>query len=389
MPLLKFTVLAAAMFVTMTAEFLPGGLIPTIAKDLNQSVAAIGQLISVFAATVVLTAAPVTALSVSLPRKPLMLAALLLVSAANVTAAAAPSFEMVLTARVAAGLGHGVFWSVAAAYASYLVPAHQLGRAIAITSGGGSLAGIVGVPIGNALGQFFGWRVAFLTIGIIGVVIALIALLTLPAAGPTPSPRPRQNRTRTRTPRDATPRVLLLSGMLLIVILGPTLFTTYMVAWLEDIAAFPANAVPILLLGGGIAGAVGLAFGGAFGDRFPGATLGVAGATCVLGLTAYAVLGGSSGLAPILVVVLVSGVAFGPIPMLLQTRIMKASTPETRSFAAALQTTAINIGIGGGAAIGGLLLDANGLHSLPATAAAVMGAGVAMLLWIELRRPHN
>lgn len=133
----ELIMLAAAMFVSMTIEFLPGGLLPGIVADFDVDVSAAGQLVTVFALTVVLTAAPLAQATRRLPRKRLLLVALGVIAAAGMLAAAAPSFAWLVAARVLAGLAHAVFWSVAGAYAAYLVPSSQVARATAWRPGRG------------------------------------------------------------------------------------------------------------------------------------------------------------------------------------------------------------------------------------------------------------
>ena len=50
--------------------------------------------------------------------------------------AIAPTFEILVGARIVGGMAHGLFWAVMGAYSGYLVPKEYLGRAVAITTGG-------------------------------------------------------------------------------------------------------------------------------------------------------------------------------------------------------------------------------------------------------------
>jgi predicted MFS family arabinose efflux permease len=80
------------------------------------------------------------------------------------------------------------------------------------------------------------------------------------------------------------------------------------------------------------------------------------------------------------------GVAFGGVPALLQTRMMRTASPRTRDVAGALQTTAFNAGIGGGALLGSVLLDTAGLPALPVATILFLAAGLALAFAPELRR---
>ncbi|MEQ1736159.1 MAG: MFS transporter, partial [Rhodoglobus sp.] len=153
--------LSALIFLTVTSEFLPTGLLPEIASELDVSQAQGGLLITIFAGTVVVSTTPLAALTRRFQRKPLLLVVLLVFILANVFAAIAPSYVFLMLARVLGGLAHGLFWAVVGAYAGHLVPKNMLGRAVAITSGGGTAAFVLGVPVGTAIGHAIGWRSAF------------------------------------------------------------------------------------------------------------------------------------------------------------------------------------------------------------------------------------
>jgi predicted MFS family arabinose efflux permease len=373
------------MFISMTVEFLPSGLLPAIAADLDRSVATVGQLVTVFAGAVVLSAAPLSALTRRVPRRPLLLVSLLVISAAGAAAALAPTFELLAAARAVAGVAHGAFWTVAGSYAAYLVPHHLLGRAMAVTGLGGSLAGILGVPLGNALGQWLGWRAAFGAVAVLGLGAAGAAWRLLPAVM---LPAPER---RIRTPWAGTrPRVLLICTALLVVVLGPGIFSTFSVPWLNDVAGLSPRAVPLYLLAGGFAGTLGLLATGAFYDRFPRASLAIAGVVSVAALCGMAIVGGAGQTVGVIGVAMVWSAAYGCLPAMLQTRVMKAVAPGARPVAAALQTTAINVGFGGGAAVGGIALGVVSLPGLPWLAAAVLAVGLLVLIGTDLMtRPSD
>jgi predicted MFS family arabinose efflux permease len=376
-PWIGLLTLAGAIFISVTSEFLPTGLLPEMASDLDVSLSTAGFLVSVFAGTVVIATTPLAALTRRYSRKALVVVVLLVLALANVLAAIAPTYEVLVGARVLGGLAHGLFWAVVAAYAAHLVPKQQLGKAVAITAGGGSAAFVLGVPVGTALGHGLGWRVAF---GIIAVVIALLALAVvkfLPAVnhhvvlktGEIPLPLRKDRSMR---------GIVLLCVVIVILITGQNIYYTYIAPWLINAAGFDESSVPFLLFLYGGAGAVGLVLAGFASDRFPKrgfaiALLGVM--ATVLSLAIW-----SANSVVVTVAIVVWGTAFGGIPAMLQTRMLHTASFRTRDLAAALQTTAFNIGIGGGALVGGLLLDSRGIESLPVT--LVLFVGVAFVLMV-------
>ncbi|MBT2551441.1 MFS transporter [Arthrobacter sp. ISL-65] len=163
--------LASAIFVSVTSEFLPTGLLPAMAHDMGVGLSTAGSLVTIFAGTVVIATTPLAVLTKRYPRKALIVVVLIVIALANVLAAFAPSYGILVCARVLGGLAHGPFWAVVAAYSAHLVPNHQLGRAVAITAGGGSAAFVLGVPAGTTLGHALGWRAAFAVLG--GIVLIM------------------------------------------------------------------------------------------------------------------------------------------------------------------------------------------------------------------------
>ena len=386
-PLVALLALAAAMFISMTSEFLPGGLIPLISDDLGVSVSQVGLLVTAFAAVVVATTIPVAWLTRKVSRKSVVVAALAGIGAATLLAAVAPTFEILILARVLGGLAHGLFWSVAAAYAAHLVAPEQIGRATAITAAGGSLAGILGTPLGHLLGHLVGWRLAFGAITALAVVVVVVIAVLLPEVAkdehvPVGS---------IEVPPSSDPsirRVVLICAVLVVVIVGGTTYGTFSVVWLLDVARLPVESVPVLLTASGVAGFVGLAITSRFADRHPRLVMLVAlGVFAVVHLVLPSVAGTPPG---VVALVLVAGLTWGTVPTLLQAMNMRAASARVRGFAAALQTTAINVGIGTGAAVGGLAIGAMGLTLLPAVAGGILVASalaIALLTFMIDTRP--
>ena len=376
-PWIGLLTLAGAIFISVTSEFLPTGLLPEMASELDVSLSTAGFLVTVFAGTVVLATTPLAALTRRYSRKGLVVVVLLVLALANVLAAVAPTYEVLVGARVLGGLAHGLFWAVVAAYSAHLVPKQQLGKAIAITAGGGSAAFVLGVPVGTALGHALGWRVAF---GIIAVVIVLLALAVIKFLPPVDHhvalktgeiPVPLR--------KDRSMRGIgFLCLIIVILITGQNIYYTYIAPWLIDAAGFAEDSVPFLLFLYGGAGAVGLVLAGFASDRFPKRGFAIA----LLGVMAAVFVLAIWSTNPVVVVVafVIWGTAFGGIPAMLQTRMLHTASFRTRDLAAALQTTAFNVGIGGGALVGGLLLDSRGIASLPGT--LVLFAGVAFILMV-------
>ena len=361
-PWVGLLTLAGAIFVSVTSEFLPTGLLPEMADELNVKVSTVGLLITIFAGTVVVATTPLAALTRRYPRKALLVVVLFIIATANILAASAPTFELLAGARILGGLAHGLFWAVVAAYSAHLVPKHQLGRAVAITAGGGSAAFVLGVPVGTALGHALGWRAAFIIIAVVVVILAIVVIRFLPAVNHHVPLATGEIALPLHKDRSLRP-VVILCAVIVILITGQNIFYTYIAPWLIEVAGFPSESIAFLLFLFGGAGAVGLVLAGFAADRFPkrGFVVGVLVVAASVLLIALA----SANTIVVIAAFVVWGVAFGGLPAMLQTRMLHTASFRMRDLAAALQTTAFNVGIGGGALLGGFILDGVGLHTLP------------------------
>lgn len=367
--------LASAIFVSVTSEFLPTGLLPIMAQDLGVGVSTAGLLVTIFAGTVVIATTPLAVLTRRYSRKALVVVVLIVIALANVFAALAPSYEILVAARILGGLAHGLFWAVVAAYSAHLVPKHQLGRAVAITAGGGSAAFVLGVPAGTTLGHALGWRAAFAIIGAIVLIIAIIVIRFLPPVnhqvtlktGESPLPLHKDHSLR---------GVIIVCAVIVIIIAGQNTFYTYIAPWLIQVADFPPPSIAFLLFLFGGSGAMGLVLAGFAADRFPKRCFALA----VLAVMASVLVLALVSANPVIVVAafVLWGVAFGGLPAMLQTRMLQTASFRMRNLAAALQTTAFNVGIGGGALLGGVVLDVAGIQSLPILEIVFLATGLAL-----------
>ncbi|UTT61462.1 MFS transporter [Microcella humidisoli] len=386
LPWSSLLLLSAGIFVAVTSEFLPIGLLPQLRDELGITEAQVGMLITVFAGTVVVATAPLTHLTRAVPRKRLLIVLLAIFAVANLVAALAPSYAVLVVARVIGGAAHGVFWAVVSPYAARLVPPERLASAVAIATSGATVATVAGVPLGTLLGSVVGWRASFAVIAGLVVVIAALIVAVLP---------PVEHRTHARDAvvgrpaRDATlAPVLVLCTTVVLVTLGHATFYTYIAAWVIDVAGFEGSAVAGVLLLFGAAGAIGVAVAGVLGDRFPRALLPVLLVGVGLSVAGLAALA-AHPFAVIVLIVLWSAF-LGGVPVIFQARLLQTASPALLDIAAAWLTVAFNIGIGGGALLGGFVIGAWSLAALPLVTVALLLAAIGLVAVVGgLARPSR
>ena len=178
---LPILALAIASFCIGTTEFVIMGLLPEVAADLGVSIPSAGLLVTGYALGVVIGAPIIAIATASLPRKPVLIGLAVLFVIGNLFCALAPSYWMLMIARVVTAFGHGAFFGIGSVVAANLVPRHKRASAIALMFAGLTLANILGVPAGTALGEMYGWRATFLAVVAIGIAAVTAIVLLVPA----------------------------------------------------------------------------------------------------------------------------------------------------------------------------------------------------------------
>ena len=369
------SMLAAGVFMSITIEMLPTGLLPEMSVGLGVAEPLIGLLVSVFAFAVVVTSTPLTALTSRMPRHGLLVIVLAVLGLTTLASAFVPEYWMLVAVRLIGGVAHGLFWAIVAAYAARLVPDHMIGRAISVTLGGGTLALVAGVPATTVIGQALGWRPVFGIVAALTLLAAVAVWRFLPQVGTDAAAAPTA--ARFRHGDVALGPVLLVCTITALTMLGQYAVFTYVAPLITEVVGLDAGAVGPLLFVYGVAGAAGLAVAG---SRLAFEPVRAMAGAMALGAVALIVLGFAPGVWPSLIAFAVWGLSFGAIPPLLQTRLLQASPASHRDAASALYTTAFNVGIGGGALAGAVLYEWVGVQSLPFVYAAVLVALTMVLV---------
>jgi predicted MFS family arabinose efflux permease len=365
------------MFVIGTDNFVFAGILNPVAKDLNVSASAAGQLVTVFSLAFALFSPVLATATAGWSRNQVLLCALALFSLGNVATALAPSYPLVLLARILAASGAAMYTPNAAASAAMLVPVAQRGRALSVVSGGLAVAAIAGVPAGTWLAGQSSWRSVLWALVAASVVVAATAALVLPRL---PVGPPIGLRQRLRPLAD--PRVLAVLAVTFLIFLGAFSVYTYIGAVLGPVTHGHGSRLAWLLVIYGVAGAVGTWLAGRATDRIGPVPVLLAG---LAGLTADLLLlpvSRTSYLGAVLALV-VWGIAGWSVTVPQQTRLL-ASAPEYGPLLMSLNSAALTLGVAGAAALGGL-----GLDVLDASKVCLVGGavtGLALLVAVVTSR---
>ncbi len=365
---LPLLALAAAAFGIGTTEFVIMGLLPDVALDLGVSTPSAGMLVSGYAIGVVIGAPVLAVLTARLPRKPALIGLMTLFILGNALCALAPTYGLLMAARVVTAFCHAAFFGIGAVVAADLVPREKRAQAMALMFTGLTFANVLGVPLGTALGQAAGWRATFWVVTLIGMLAALALAAWLPSRLPLQKGGSLISEFRSL----AKPPVQM---ALLISTLGSiSLFTvfTYIAYILRDITGFSAASTSWVLLLFGLGITVGGLAGGRLADWRLLPALGGLFAALAVVLAAFSWT--SHFQTATLVTIFIWGaLSFATVPAT-QMRVIDQAH-KAPNLASTLNQGAFNLGNALGAWVGGAMIGAG----LPLTTLPLVGAGVALL----------
>ena len=364
MPLAVFA-LALAAFCIGSTEFIVSGILLSVSTDLGVTVPTAGLLVTGYAAGVAVGGPILGLLLTRMPLKPAILGVMVVFAIGQLLCAFAPSYNLLLGARLISACGHGVFFGVASVAISQLVPADRRGAALSLFVGGITVANILGLPGGTAIGNAFGWRAPFLCIAALALLSVVAVFFALP--GRTKGEEAADAPLKLQAQQLLHQEVWLSYLTIAILMVGQLAFGTFQVAILTNVT--------------------GIWIGGKGADWNPNATMLI----IIAGqLVCFVLLLPAVHNAPAAAIMLFISSLFGfgfSTPM--QVRILNAAKAAPR-LAATLVSTAYNVGIAAGAFLGAALLNAGVDYALlPAAGivSSVLAGGVALLSVRLARRP--
>jgi len=364
------TSMTLGVFGLVTAEFLPVSLLTPISGDLGVTSGVAGQSITMTAIVAAIAGPAVVIGTRKYDRRWTVLVLTMTLIISSLIAAAATSIYTLLTARFLLGIGLGGFWAMSAALAMRLVPPHLMPRAMAIIMAGVSLATVCAAPLGAWIGATMGWRAAFgLSAGIGGVAL-LVQAFTLPAMPPS-----GHAGLATMAALLRRPAMRLGLVTILLVITGHFAGFTYIRPFLERVPHLGVETISLILLAYGVAGFFGNLLGGIVSERSPRLSITIFASLVAAAAVSMAVAGSSEIVAA--TAVAIWGLAFGAIPVSLQSFVVRAGSDEAES-AGALMLTTFQIAISSGAVLGGILIETQGPIAVVTflAAGALLGASV-------------
>ncbi|KQY16200.1 MULTISPECIES: MFS transporter [Massilia] len=362
--------LALAAFALVASEFMPVSLLSPIASDLRISEGQAGQAIAVSGAFALVTSLCVARLAGRLDRKVLLLGLTLMMIVSGTIAAFAPNYAVFMAGRACIGVAIGGFWSMSAATAMRLVPDRLVPRALAIVNGGNALATVVAAPAGSFLGALVGWRGAFFAIVPVAALAFTWKFVSLPALPATADARSGSVFALLKRPAVAYG----MAGVSLF-FMGQFALFTYLRPFLETVTHASVTTLTGMLLAIGIAGFLGTTCIGAVLDHHLYRTLAVIPLVMAVLAGALVAFGGSTAIVAVLLAVW--GFVATAAPVGWWTWLAR-TLPDDAEAGGGLIVAVVQLAIGLGATLGGVLFDAWGFRATFGLAALLLVIAAAL-----------
>jgi len=344
--------LALASFGIGTTEFVIMGLLPDVAGDLGVTIPQAGLLVTGYALSVAFGSPFLAVATARMDRRKALLLLIGIFILGNLLCALAPNYALLMAARIVTALCHGAFFGLGAVVAATLVPDQKKAQAIAMMFAGLTLANVLGVPFGTALGEAVGWRNTFWAVVVIGFAAAFALYAWLPRNMPTPHMK------LIHEARSLGSTQVILA-MLISVVVSASLFGvfTYITPILENVTLISPHEVTLMLLLFGIGLTAGNFLGGWLGDwKLMPSVIGIL-ALLIPVLSLFTLT--SASLVPAAVTIFCWGLLAFALISPLQMRVVNEAA-QAPNLASTLNQGAFNLGNAAGAWIGGLALT-NGL----------------------------
>ncbi|WP_432072108.1 MFS transporter [Streptomyces wuyuanensis] len=349
--------ITASLFVFLTTELMPIGLLTPLSESLHVSVGAAGLMVTAQGVAAGLGVPFIVAWTRRVNRRRLLTVLLGVLAVGNLITSIAPNYPLILGTRLIMGFASGVFWAIGVSMAMRIVPEKHANRAAAVVMSGISIATVVGIPLGTLLESASDWRATFLIWSGLSALVFLAVAFTIPSL---PSANAVSVREVFGLPvKNVALRVVLV--MVVFFVLGHFGAYTFVRPYLEESASATVGFITVVLIVFGIGGAIGNFIGGQTVNKSLRGSF-IVGGLILIGALVMLLTIGTNDIGVIAAMIL-WGLAFGVV-QLSQINMTLAAAPETFEAAMSLNTMAYNTCIALGALVGGLFADHVGVPSV-------------------------
>ena len=362
--------LAVGAFIFNTTEYIPIALLSDIGQSFGKAATEVGMMITVYAWIVALLSLPLMLMTKNIERRKLLLMLFALFALFHALSFFSWNFTILLVSRVGIALTHAIFWSITASLAVRLAPTGKTNQALGLLSTGTVLAMVLGIPLGRVIGQYFGWQLSFLLIGVCAAGVMLVLAKNLPAL-------PSQNTGSLSSLPSLFKRrnLMLLYAMTVLIITAHFTAYSYIEPFVLQVGGFKAEQVTIVL---SLYGLAGFAASYLFGKWFAKSQrLFMLGAVAVILLSALLLLPFASFPYAVYALVFIWGVAIVIVSLGMVSKVLAFASDAT-DVANSIYSGLYNVGIGGGALLGHYVTVWFGLSNIGIAGALLAAAGLAV-----------
>lgn len=362
--------LAVGAFIFNTTEFIPIALLSDIGQSFGKAATEVGMMITVYAWIVALLSLPLMLMTKNIERRKLLLMLFALFALFHSLSFFSWNFNILLVSRIGIALTHAVFWSITASLAVRLAPMGKTNQALGLLSTGTVLAMVLGIPLGRVVGQYFGWQLSFLLIGVCAAGVMLVLAKNLPAL-------PSKNTGSLSSLPSLFKRrnLMLLYAMTVLIITAHFTAYSYIEPFVLQVGGFKAEQVTIVL---SLYGLAGFAASYLFGKWFAKSQrLFMLGAVAVILLSALLLLPFASFPYAVYALVFIWGVAIVIVSLGMVSKVLAFASDAT-DVANSIYSGLYNVGIGGGALLGHYVTVWFGLSNIGIAGALPAAAGLAV-----------
>ena len=362
--------LAVGAFIFNTTEYIPIALLSDIGQSFDKPATEVGMMITVYAWIVALLSLPLMLMTKNIERRKLLLMLFALFALFHALSFFSWSFNILLVSRIGIALTHAVFWSITASLAVRLAPTGKTNQALGLLSTGTVLAMVLGIPLGRVVGQYFGWQLSFLLIGVCAAGVMVVLAKNLPAL-------PSQNTGSLSSLPSLFKRrnLMLLYAMTVLIITAHFTAYSYIEPFVLQVGGFKAEQVTIVL---SLYGLAGFAASYLFGKWFAKSQrLFMLGAVAVILLSALLLLPFASFPYAVYALVFIWGVAIVIVSLGMVSKVLAFASDAT-DVANSIYSGLYNVGIGGGALLGHYVTVWFGLSNIGIAGALLASAGLAV-----------
>lgn len=348
--------LTFSTFIFNTSEFIPIGLLSDIASDFAITESKAGMLITVYAWIVALASLPLMLAFSKTENKKLMLSIVALFIASHILSGFSTSYYMLMLSRAGVACAHAIFWSIVTPLAVRVAPEGRRSTALSLIVTGSSVAMIVGLPLGRAVGLLVGWRATFLLIAALSAIVFIILAVSLPK---TPSDNDVSIKSLPALLR--TPGLGGIYLLTVIIITGHYTSYSYIEPFLAQVAGMSNTLITIVLSIFGIVGIIGSYFFAKYFDRHQFTFIRFA----VVGISIFTLLLLPSAIntATVILTCILWGLAINSYNLSFQSEILQVA-PHGTAIAMSIYSGIYNVGIGAGALVGGNVCSYMGISNI-------------------------